>query len=685
MKQNLLKTMLVSTALLAGSMGGVMAGTVTTTYDFEDANKVFAEDSRVTVAIEDDADLSSKVVTFTGAKNAQNGYCFAHYDFSDLVKKATKVKISFDYWNTNGGRSIVSLGDAETRGTTGGSSKMTYSPTGALFRIGSDKTTFYINDKKYTLADYCDKWLKVEVTVDLTTNKVSYILKDNQGNQLLAENDVDYYNSAKSCSQIDVFGCINNSKMAKIDNLSIAADIDTEATYYTATFNEATGLTPEVKVYSDEACTIEVSSSSLKGNTKYYYVASLPGYEDCKGEIAVGSANADVSFTMAKKARFTYAVNLIDESGKVLNTVYSNDDAYDGLVVNYSYPKYLTDENGKVTHVCELTSYSGNVVAAKDATTSVKYKVYSGTAYFVEGEKAISAANVESANYSSGTAVRGFDADKDLFTIPESGIYRLSYAVCSNNVNTVRQFIVSTNDDAIITKDINWSVNDVLSKGTITEEAKSFEEGTVIKAKGSDTNIILDYILLEKLTGDNVAVTSVNYATYVPTCNVVAPADVKVYTAKADVANKVVNLTEITAGSVIPAGTPVLVGAAAGTYTFAASADEPTTIGENELKAATTETKGNGSIYVLVEQNNQAVFAPVKEGVEVPVGKAYMVINAANKAAFYSIGGGNSTTGINNVDAKTTDNGAYYTLQGVKVNKPTAKGIYIHNGKKMIK
>lgn len=35
------------------------------------------------------------------------------------------------------------------------------------------------------------------------------------------------------------------------------------------------------------------------------------------------------------------------------------------------------------------------------------------------------------------------------------------------------------------------------------------------------------------------------------------------------------------------------------------------------------------------------------------------------------------------VVGNTADNG-YYTLQGVKVNRPTSKGIYIHQGKKII-
>ena len=30
------------------------------------------------------------------------------------------------------------------------------------------------------------------------------------------------------------------------------------------------------------------------------------------------------------------------------------------------------------------------------------------------------------------------------------------------------------------------------------------------------------------------------------------------------------------------------------------------------------------------------------------------------------------------------EDGEFYTLQGVKVNRPTAKGVYIHNGKKVL-
>lgn len=379
----------------------------------------------------------------------------------------------------------------------------------------------------------------------------------------------------------------------------------------------------------------------------------------------------------------SYAVNLVDENNKVLKSIFSNKELIPGTKVDYVYPKYLTDDNGKVAYVCDAKTFSGSVSPMEAGTTDVKYSAYKGTAYFIEAENAINKSKMESANYSSGAAMRGFDTNMDLLTIPETGVYRLSYAVCSYNVRKDCQFIVSVDDKEIATKDVNWSVNKIAST-TITEDAMVFDKNAVIKAKGSNGNLILDYILLEKVTSEDVAVSAIKFATYVPTCNVVAPAEVKVYTAKVNEAKSAVVLTEVPAGSVIAKGTPVLVGAEAGSYNFAASADEATTVADNDLKAATADTKGDGAtIYALVEQDGEAVFAPLKEGVAVSLGHAYLKLPAASAARFYSIQFGGETTGINEVNAAAKADGAYYTLQGVKTSK-AAKGIYIHNGKKVV-
>lgn len=379
----------------------------------------------------------------------------------------------------------------------------------------------------------------------------------------------------------------------------------------------------------------------------------------------------------------SYDVNLVDENNKVLKKVFSNDKLVAETKVDYAYPKYLTDENGKVTYVCDANTFSDSVSPVESGTTEIKYSAYKGTAYFVEAENAINKAKVVSANYSSGAAMRGFDTNMDLFTIPETGVYRLSYAVCNYNVRKDCQFVLSVDDKEIATKDVDWSVNKIAS-ATITEDAMVFDKDAVIKAKGSNGYLILDYILLEKVTSEDVAVSAVKFATYVPTFNVVAPAGVKVYTANVNEAKSAVVLTEVPAGSVIAKGTPVLVGAEAGSYNFTASTEEAATIENNDLKAATADTKGNGStIYALVEQDGKAVFAPLKEGVVVSLGHAYLELPAASATRFYSIQFGGETTGINEVNAAAKADGAYYTLQGVKTSK-AAKGIYIHNGKKVV-
>lgn len=666
MKQNLLKTMLVSTALVAGTMG-VWADEV----QLQPTDDTYLDFSKPAVNYGEEKALLAGTWTemWTNAtpglkKFTSDKVVLMKFNVKDYVGKITGATLKVTGTNSNDKNREVRLGyfdlnSWDEKTVTASSSQMVTRDAKKLnihpFNCAVTLPAFSTN-KEYAFS---------------TNNLLEYLNNnaDADGNVSLI-----IYGIGQECS---LASKESDTKPSLILEYSAAK-------LYSVDFSESNGVTPEVKVYSDEACSTEVSASALTAGTKYYYVATLAGYEDYKGEFTVASENPSVSFTMVKKPVFAYKVNLVDEANNVLKTVYENDEAYEGLEVNYSYPKYLTDENGKVTYVCSLSSFNSSVNANKDAVTSVKYNEYKGTAYFIEAENAINKTKVESANYSSGAAMRGFDKNMDLFTIPETGVYRLSYAVCSNNVRKDYQFIVSAGEEEIVNRVVNWSVNKVTTDGTITEDAMGFNEGTLIKAKGSDSNIILDYILLEKVTSEDVAVSAIKFATYVPTCNVVAPADVKVYTAKVNEDKSAVVLTEVSAGSVIAKGTPVLVGAEEGSYNFAATADEATTVADNDLKAAADDTKGDGAtIYALVEQDGKAVFAPLKEGVAVSLGHAYLELPAASATRFYSIQFGGETTGINEVNAAAKADGAYYTLQGVKTSK-AAKGIYIHNGKKVV-
>ena len=225
------------------------------TYDFEDAvipfkNGTNSGDGRITAAIEDDATLNSKVLGWTCTSNSQNGYSFSYYDFTDLLSNPALVKVEFDYYNTKGARAVMTISDAMVRGTDGHCEKTTYKSTGAIFRIGSDKTgnanEAFINDIMLKQDDVttstpiideetgeetgtiettepglCNKWMHVVVLVNNDARTVTWVVTDMNGELIHSGSDKFYSDDANACSQIDLFGYIKNSHCAMIDNLTI--------------------------------------------------------------------------------------------------------------------------------------------------------------------------------------------------------------------------------------------------------------------------------------------------------------------------------------------------------------------------------------------------------------------------------------------------------------------------------
>ena len=221
----------------------------TTTYNFEDDVNPFTDDSRITGAIEANEEMGSNVLGWTCAGNAQNGYSFSHFDFTSLLNQPALVAVEFDYYNTQGSRAILNIGDALVRGTTGGSSKVTYNKTGVIFQIGSDKNNAFINGVNFPQADVtttttttvkdeetgeeveveveettlglCNKWLHVTLIVNNDAKTVAWTVEDQEGETIDFGYGDFFANDANECTQIDLFGYINNSHCAMIDNLSI--------------------------------------------------------------------------------------------------------------------------------------------------------------------------------------------------------------------------------------------------------------------------------------------------------------------------------------------------------------------------------------------------------------------------------------------------------------------------------
>lgn len=144
------------------------------------------------------------------------------------------------------------------------------------------------------------------------------------------------------------------------------------------------------------------------------------------------------------------------------------------------------------------------------------------------------------------------------------------------------------------------------------------------------------------------------------------------------------------AGETIPAATGVVLKAAPGEYTFAASQNAGDVDADNLLKGSdeATLTTGGAVYYKLSlnkvgDANSVGFYYGAADGAAFTNGahKAYLALPAASGVRAFLFNG-NTTTGIQNV---TSNNAAIqvYDLQGRRVQS-AQKGLYIINGKKVL-
>lgn len=512
MKKQLLKPMLVALVTLLGLP--VMAQTVTT-YDFEDGNALFTADSRIGVnVVEGDQtiydntfQLDGKAVRFTGANNAQNGYCFAHYDFSSLCAQAAKVKVEFDCVLGNGARSRFSIGDASVRGNTGNSSKTTYNNKGTIFMLGTEKSVGYINGTNNAglLTALTQKWLKVTVEVDETAKTYTYSIVDKaSGTELYnnGESPISFWNSdATNCTQIDLFGYINNSQMALIDNLVITVTKDErEQANYTVNFLDSNNApikeaATRSGAIGDPIVLLPADKEPLwnTDNTQKYFYQS-----DNAGELTIAADG-------------TTAVNIIYRDALVYNyTVVSNLGAtlaagtgFEGETPRVGYPRYQLSEGKLYMANVDNKEYRTTVtLSADNVTKTVTYSqkedvenpVFYTEAEEIEGMTVVTNDNIPVRASNAKAAIS--DGDVVITTLPAGkyifhvGIFtsKSSYSDLSVNFGIGNE-VFAASFGAV-------NLNEIAS-----EEYVLNANTTISVLASSSANTQFDYIWIEK-TGD---------------------------------------------------------------------------------------------------------------------------------------------------------------------------------------
>ena len=182
-------------------------------------------------------------------------------------------------------------------------------------------------------------------------------------------------------------------------------------------------------------------------------------------------------------------------------------------------------------------------------------------------------------------------------------------------------------------------------------------------------------------------VSEAGYATLMLAFNATIPTGVECYYATRTEGD-VLKLAAVE--GTLPAKTPVIVKAAAGEYTFAST--NATATVEGNLFSGTlypTNVTPTGTAYVLSAPAGKVGLyqAELTEGTFLNnANKVYFDAPAAAEIVSYSFGfDWAGTTGIEGVTAEGAQEGAIYDITGRRVKAITAPGIYIVNGKKVVK
>lgn len=480
----------------------------------------------------------------------------------------------------------------------------------------------------------------------------------------------------------------NDNRYCAIDNFSITSEIKAvlPANYTIKYVDESSN---ELKTSVTRSSTVGSNVTATAADMKTFYSSDASEkyvYKSGNKEIKLAEDEASnvITLTFSKYTKFGYTINA-KENGTDLGEVAKGETYSDDADIAISKFYKINNEWYETT----TSPYYINIKPENNSATIEVKK--SDITYFAETENL---GNNIGASYNKNMSNGAYSAIKggktaELCELPmgeyrvtvylyergDRGAYIRDLNNTDNNTNTLCYADINKNSSNLK----EYSVTLKLYKTTKIGLSGWTNSGGINQSAG------LDYIYIQR-TGDateTISVSEAGFATYATTNNVVVPSDenVKVMTVKVNAEGTAIELNEVKAGTVIPAGRGILVKAPAGNCDFVVTSDKGTELTSNNLVAATSDVTSDGTKYFALTKIGEKVgFALVEKDVVIPAGKAYLEVAKGTAAKFFSLDG--EATGINSVKTAKAD-GAYYTLEGVKTTKPV-KGLYIHNGKKIV-
>ena len=693
MRKNLLKMCMVAIGLAMGTTGAwADTGDVTTNADIDFSN-----------AISDDNTVAGSVGTMSIGQNSKCSTAIT--DGILYVGKGTHT-VSIDETQRAGAKDVVTVsfemafGKLSKRYTGFSFQDADGASLGALsvniyngnfssndFGIAltdidrSSSTASWSKKSTFTIVyDYAKKSITTTVTNAGANTTNTYTVAMSNTNPI-----------AKFCVTSDYD---NEGRRCQFDNLKITT---TEGDYSGAT------KTVTIKYTTEDGS--EIPSADIPDNTIFTDVVDAnseytPTYPTSfqtddnvytyksGGDMVTVTDDMTITLVYKKTARTKVDVvlNCVDGEGASIATRTLATSYPEGKQLYYGINKYII-KDGTLYEAEILTqgNYAGKTEASSTPISATyTEKTVDGTPVYFADFGDTPSTDESSTQYLRASGGQTLSNNSKVVLVPAGTLPAGRYTFEVRHFkNRAPKFNVGDTEYGTCTTGSN---SGVMVTSTFSDVPVGNGEEISVTPGGSSYTDEMDYVLVTKVGElvETIAVSSAQYATYATNYNVVVPeSGVKVYTVKVNDEGTAVEKTEVAAGTVIPAGTGILVSAEEGSYELSVTSDGAATIENNDLVAATSNVTSDGaSYYALAQKDGKVGFALVATDVVIPAGKAYLKVENASGAKFISMDG--ELTAIEGIEPEQQNaDGAYYTLQGVKMQK-LAKGLYIHNGKKVV-
>lgn len=553
-KQLLTKTLLVAVGLLAGqsAWADLTKGTTTTVnFDNQKTPFVIHDGNRLgaSYVLHEGSETDYYAKYYCGNKNALP---FAAYDISSAVSKAVKVEVSFDcFFPNDNGIAYIAIADKDIHNATNGGYDVTsktsvYGKNGTIWALGryrgkpsgSNTTSNYhkVNDTDKNSKLPIATWYTVNVTVDLTTQKVSYTIKEKGGNETLdSGTNMNYWDTeegttATACNQIDI--SMPHTGNVYIDNISITPYTDESEKYAGYTIKYMCGETElksavtdrdEVKV-GEYATLLPADKEAIwVEEQKYIYVS-----DDAGSQTIEEGGNTVITVNFRKAGTYSYTLNAVDSENTLLKTFGTADDAVEGEIYYVRGAKAFYKDD-----VLYSTEQVGGFEEkfTEAATKTITYNANTDWTYFAEAEDMTIVGSWNGTGaypgfYSNGVAKTLATSSYVYTDVLAGGVYKVTAWARNNDKNNQYSLQLYVRDSEgnlkNTSKTMSWNAGDRIEKSVTCVVIPDGYSLVFKNDGGGNSKLEFDYVYVEKT---NDAIASLDVASAIYDCNTYETSD----------------------------------------------------------------------------------------------------------------------------------------------------------------